>query len=148
MGRSSECGDADNDVQRRSLTRHNNLHKTAHVKCQYAYHTEFPVKSTFLQRNILHLITRSTSPAHTADVVPHPYPRQLAFCSTYGGGVVGGVEISLRIQEVTCPNLNPQVVHSANSNNNNNNNNNNNYNYYYYDHHHHLLYARCLYLYS
>ena len=118
MERSNECGGADNDVQHRSLTRHNNLHKTAHVKYQYAYHTEFPVKSTFLQRNIRHLITRSNSPAHTVDVVPQPYTRQFAFCSmnvaTEEGGE--GVEISLLIQEVICSNHNPQIVHYANSN--------------------------------
>jgi len=63
-----------------ALVQHNNLHKTAHVKYQYAHHTEFPVTSTFLQRNIRHLITRNISPAHTVDVVPQPYTRQLAFC--------------------------------------------------------------------
>jgi hypothetical protein len=50
-----------------ALAQHNNLHKTAHVKYQYAYHTEFPVKSTFLGRknqtfNYTQYFSRTHSP--------------------------------------------------------------------------------------
>jgi hypothetical protein len=88
-----------------ALTQYNNVHKTAHIKCPYAYHTPFPFKSTFLEPNMQYF-----SP-HTVDIAPQSYTPQLISSST--NVEIGGVVTLLLISEVMCSNLNAQTEYYA-----------------------------------
>jgi hypothetical protein len=84
MERSNECGVPDDDVQHRSnRTQQFAQDSQRQVPIRIPHWISSQI-STFLQRNVRHLITRNTSPTHTVDAVPQFYTWQLAFWPSKG----------------------------------------------------------------